>query len=114
MFRPITIAAVLGVILCTVGAANAATYCAKYIGGHERVHSGARSQCEFSTLSECRARVRGAAEGIELAAGILVSHRERGLGERPFIHFAVSARDAEAEADARRQNFHSVPRLYAA
>jgi hypothetical protein len=56
MFRPITIAAVLGVILCTVGAANAATYCAKYIGGHERVHSGARSQCEFSTLSECRAR----------------------------------------------------------
>ena len=57
MFRPITIAAVLGVILCTVGAANAATYCAKYIGGHERIHSGARSQCEFSTLSECRARV---------------------------------------------------------
>ena len=63
MFRPITIAAVLGVILCTVGAANAATYCAKYVGGHERVHSGARSQCEFSTLSECRARVRGRGGG---------------------------------------------------
>jgi hypothetical protein len=69
MFRPITIAAVLGIILCTVGAANAATYCAKYIGGHERVHSGARSQCEFSTLSECRARVRGRAADIATGWG---------------------------------------------
>ena len=63
MFRPITMATVLGVFLCTIGAANAATYCAKYVGGHERVGSGARSQCEFSTLSECRASVRGRGGG---------------------------------------------------
>src|SRR5262245_40780284 len=43
-----------------------------------------------------------ARERIELAAGILVSHGERGLGERPFIHLAISPRDAQAEADARR------------
>ena len=58
MFRPTTLATVLALILCTAGAANAATYCAKYVGGHERVGSGARSQCEFSTLHECRASVR--------------------------------------------------------
>lgn len=56
MFRPITIAAVLS--LGIVGPTNAATYCAKYVGGQERVGSGARSQCEFSTLQECRASVR--------------------------------------------------------
>ena len=56
MFRPITIAAVLS--LCIVGPTNAATYCAKYVGGQERVGSGARSQCEFSTLQACRASVR--------------------------------------------------------
>lgn len=56
MFRPITIAAVLS--LWIVGPTNAATYCAKYVGGQERVGSGARSQCEFSTLRECRASVR--------------------------------------------------------
>jgi hypothetical protein len=50
------------------------------------------------------------AERIEFAAGILVGHGERGLGERPFIHLAVGPCDAQAEADARRQNFHSVPR----
>jgi hypothetical protein len=58
MFSPITMATVLGLIFCTMGAANAATYCAKYVGGQERVGSGARSQCEFSTLTECRASVR--------------------------------------------------------
>jgi hypothetical protein len=41
MIRQITMATGLGVILCTMGAANAATYCAKYVGGHERVGSGA-------------------------------------------------------------------------
>ena len=58
MFRPISVATVLGLVLCTVGDANAAKYCAKYVGGQERVASGARSQCEFSTLDECRASVR--------------------------------------------------------
>ncbi len=63
MFRPTTVATVLSVFLCTMGAANAATYCAKYVGGQERVGSGARSQCEFSTLQECRESVRNRGGG---------------------------------------------------
>ncbi len=43
-----------------------------------------------------------AGERIELAAGILMRHGERRLGKRPFIHLAVSPRDAQAEAYARR------------
>jgi hypothetical protein len=43
-----------------------------------------------------------AGERIELAAGVLMSHGERRLGKRPFIHLAVSPRDAQAEAYARR------------
>ena len=59
MFRPIIVAIVLGLALCAAGTANAANkYCAKYVGGHERVHSGARSQCEFASLQDCRASVR--------------------------------------------------------
>jgi hypothetical protein len=58
MFRPMIVATALGLVLCTAGTANAAKYCAKYVGGHERVESGARSQCEFSTLHECRVSVR--------------------------------------------------------
>ncbi len=63
MFRPTTVATVLGLVLCTVGNANAAMYCAKYVGGEERVGSGARSQCEFATLKECRASVRSRGGG---------------------------------------------------
>ncbi len=58
MLRLITAATVLGLVLCTAGVANAAKYCAKYVGGQERVASGARSQCDFATLDECRASVR--------------------------------------------------------
>lgn len=58
MFRLINVAIVLSLTLCTAGVANAAKYCAKYVGGEERVGSGARSQCEFATLQECRASVR--------------------------------------------------------
>jgi len=57
MFRPTTVAAVLGLVLCTAGTADAAKYCAKYVGGPERV-TGPRSQCEFASLKECRASVR--------------------------------------------------------
>ena len=58
MFRLITVGTALSLILCTAGIANAAKYCAKYVGGEERVGTGARSQCEFSTLEECRASVK--------------------------------------------------------
>jgi len=60
MFRWITVTTVLCVsaIIGTIGSGNAATYCAKYVGGPERIASGARIQCEFSTLKDCRASVR--------------------------------------------------------
>jgi hypothetical protein len=52
--------------LCSVGSANAKTYCAHYIGGPERIDPNApRSQCVFATLAECRASVRKGA--VELA-----------------------------------------------
>jgi hypothetical protein len=65
MFRWVTIVTVLwiSVIICATGSSNAATYCAKYVGGAERVASGARSQCEFATLKECRASVRARGGG---------------------------------------------------
>src|SRR5215831_17697245 len=55
MFRWITIVTALWII-CTVVPANAATYCASYVGGPERAHS--RSVCHFATLADCRASVR--------------------------------------------------------
>ena len=61
MIRPTLMAAILGVgaTLCSFGSVNAATYCAHYIGGPERVAPGApRSECKFATLKECRASVR--------------------------------------------------------
>jgi hypothetical protein len=63
MFRSIIVAAAMGIVLCAVVPANAATYCAKYVGGPERVDSGDRSQCNFATLKECRASVRARGGG---------------------------------------------------
>jgi hypothetical protein len=65
MFRRITmiIGLSVGTSICTVGSGNAATYCAKYVGSPERIASGARSQCEFATLKECRASVRARGGG---------------------------------------------------
>jgi hypothetical protein len=63
MFRSITVATAMGIILCTLASANAATYCAKYVGGPERIDSGDRSQCNFATLKECRASVRARGGG---------------------------------------------------
>ena len=63
MFRPITITTAVGIIFCAMVSANAATYCAKYVGGPERVGSGDRSQCDFATLKECRASVRARGGG---------------------------------------------------
>jgi hypothetical protein len=56
MFRSITIATVLGIILFGAGSADAAAYCASFVGGHEK--AGARSQCVFASLDACRAHVR--------------------------------------------------------
>lgn len=49
----------LGLFFGAAGVADAATYCAHYIGGKERMAEGsARSQCVFHSLESCRASVR--------------------------------------------------------
>lgn len=65
MVRSLTIALALGmgIAIGTMDFANAATYCAKYVGGTERVKSGARSQCNFATLKACRASIRNRGGG---------------------------------------------------
>jgi hypothetical protein len=61
MLRSIAIAAVVAVTLGGIASADAATYCASYVGGKEK--AGARSQCVFATLSACRASVRNRGGG---------------------------------------------------
>jgi len=57
MLRSITMAAAaLAVTLGGIASADAATYCASYVGGPEK--AGARSQCVFASLNACRASVR--------------------------------------------------------
>lgn len=56
MFRAITVATALGHFLCGASAADAAKYCASYVGGPEM--KGARSQCKFSSLTACRESIR--------------------------------------------------------
>ena len=57
MLHSITMAAAaLAVTLGGIASADAATYCASYVGGPEK--AGARSQCVFASLNACRASVR--------------------------------------------------------
>jgi hypothetical protein len=57
--KRITTVMAMGVALLAMGPANAATYCAHFAGGSERIGAGTpRSQCKFSSLQECRASVR--------------------------------------------------------
>jgi len=75
--RATTVASAIFVLLCTIGSANAVTYCAHYIGGPERVSPGApRSQCDFATLQDCRASVRERGGGTCYRQG----HVARSLG----------------------------------
>ena len=61
MFRTITVAAALGLLLCGASAVDAAKYCASYVGGPEM--KGARSQCKFSSLTACRESIRNRGGG---------------------------------------------------
>lgn len=75
--RVTAVASGMFVILCTIGSANAVTYCAHYIGGPERVSPGApRSVCEFASLADCRASVRERGGGTCYRQG----HVARSLG----------------------------------
>ena len=61
MFRSIALATALGLLLSSVDAADAATYCASFVGGKEK--AGARSKCAFATLDACRANVKARGGG---------------------------------------------------
>lgn len=54
----LTIIATVMAMGAFLSSANAATYCAKYVGGPERLGSVAHSPCGFSTLEACRSSVR--------------------------------------------------------
>ncbi len=56
MLRSVAMAAALAVTLGGMASADAATFCASYVGGKEK--AGARSQCVFATMSACRASLR--------------------------------------------------------
>ena len=56
MLHSIAMATALAVTLGGMASADAATYCASYVGGKEK--AGARSQCVFATMSACRTSVR--------------------------------------------------------
>ena len=60
MLRPLMIATVLAIgALLTINSAEAATsYCARYVGGKERMTSGAHAHCGFTSLKACRASLR--------------------------------------------------------
>jgi len=75
--RITTVASAMFVVLCTIGSANAVTYCAHYVGGPERLPAeAARSQCNFATLQDCRASVRERGGGTCYRQG----HVARSLG----------------------------------
>ncbi len=61
MFRASIIATALGIMVCSTGSADAAKYCASFVGGPEK--AGARSQCHFANLQACRTMVRSRGGG---------------------------------------------------
>ncbi len=61
MFRAMTVVAGLSLFLCGASAADAAKYCAAYVGGPEMKH--ARSQCKFASMVACRESVRNRGGG---------------------------------------------------
>jgi hypothetical protein len=61
MFRAKVIAAALGLVFCGASAAEAAKYCAAFVGGPEM--KSARSQCKFSSLTACRESIRNRGGG---------------------------------------------------
>jgi hypothetical protein len=72
MARLLTIAAIL--IYCASFAAtsaDAAVYCARFVGGAERATSHVHARCDYASLHACRAAVRARGGGHCYAAGSL-------------------------------------------
>jgi hypothetical protein len=57
MLRAVVIGLVVSIGVTAPMATAQAAYCARYVGGEERMNSGAHAQCGFPSLSACRASV---------------------------------------------------------
>ena len=70
MSRAIALAAILvyGAAF-TATSADAAAYCARFVGGKERMTSGVHAHCDFASLAACRAAVRERGGGHCYKAG---------------------------------------------
>lgn len=53
----------------TMTEANAAVYCARFVGGKERKASAVHAHCDFASLKACRAAVRERGGGHCYKAG---------------------------------------------
>jgi hypothetical protein len=72
MVRTLMTVAVLSIAAAfTATDADAAAYCARFVGGKERVASGVHAHCDFACLSACRAAVRERGGGHCYKAGTL-------------------------------------------
>jgi hypothetical protein len=59
MSRTLIVATILCIAAAsTVTSADAAIYCARFVGGTERMTSGVHAHCDFASLDACRAAVR--------------------------------------------------------
>ncbi len=63
--------AVLGMVSAFTATSADAAYCARFVGGKERMTSGAHAHCDYSTLNACRAAVRERGGGHCYKAGSL-------------------------------------------
>jgi len=71
MTKTLLSAAVFSVVAAFTATSADAAYCAKFVGGKERMTSGAHAQCDFASLSTCRAAVRARGGGHCYKAGNL-------------------------------------------
>ena len=72
MARPLITATILGFgTIFMVTSADASAYCARFVGGQERMTSGVHAHCDFASLNACRAAVRERSGGHCYRAGSL-------------------------------------------
>jgi hypothetical protein len=63
--------AVLGLVSAFLATPADAAYCARFVGGKERMTSGVHAHCDFASMSACRAAVRERGGGHCYKAGTL-------------------------------------------
>lgn len=72
MSRILAIVAIASIgAVFTAASAEATVYCARFVGGEERMTSGVHAHCDFSSLDACRAAIRERGGGHCYRAGSL-------------------------------------------